>query len=988
KIFISFDIQNGKIKILNNGPCISLKEVKNINGVKMYAPQMIASEFHSGDNLDENIERITGGTNGLGLKLTNAFSKYLILETYSKKKQWFYSQKFEEGLEKINPPIIEKNCSRFEEDFTCIEFLPDYKNLGYTSGYNKSIGKNLLKLIEARAYQAKAYVNENCNIKFNNEDISFGEKSSLSDFAQLFPIKGEVISMKMESNGTEKQDKYPLEVCLSVSDGKFEQMSLINGIWVFDGGSHIKHIQKKILEVLEPKALKEVKKSKVKFNKNYITNSLFIFVKASIVNPQFTGQVKECLGDPIEKYKNFDFKKVYYNKMWDLLKPTILSYFMDKYTPKVKKSTVRGEVLIDKCIDAKKAGHKTLWKKTSLFVCEGDSAQGTVNTGITSSKTKLNYDFYGSFSIQGVTVNARKQCTEMKSKDGKSVIIQSTKLQESARYNNLMKILGLDYGKKYELTPEGEEEFNTLRYGRIIVATDQDIDGKGNIFGLILNFITLFWPALIQRGYLTRFNTPIMRALVRKGAPTRFKNKNKQFYNIYEYEDWLRDEFGGNSYEVSKYYTIDYFKGLGTHTRAQAESMFKNYEDNLYVYQLDDDAFKNLEIYYGKETADRKVVLRTPVIHQKIKGNIVTVSVVLNTDVKEYQRDNIIRSLPNLLDGLVPARRKLLYGGILSFGQNNKKENVATFVSDVKKRTQYHHGDASLIGTMVQMAQNFPGSNNLPYFMDIGQFGDRTGVVPASARYISTKLNKDLVDVMFPQDDLYLLPYVFEDGKRCEPEYFAPILPVAIMESVKNLGTGWNCNTWARDYKEVIKNVRDMIKGNIKNAREMNIWKKDYKGEIIELEGKLYSLGSYHYDKKNNILQITELPLGERSGHFAEKLCMMKKGDKVLLKPEFREKYQDNSNNEKVDINLYLAPDIFQNIISNSKYDSEFGSIIDYFKLKKPLSQNLNLIDENFEVIEFDNYSQILNKWFHVRKKYYEARIDRQIIILEALIKY
>src|SRR5690606_3472961 len=124
---------------------------------------------------------------------------------------------------------------------------------------------------------------------------------------------------------------------------------------------------------------------------------------------------------------------------------------------------------------------------------------------------------------------------------------RNTKLQENKRYDELVKLLGLDYQKKYKPGKEGDEEFATLRYGRVVVATDQDIDGTGNIFGLLLNFFALFWPGLIERNYVTRFNTPLVRAYPKSG-----RGNIGEFYTAYTYKRWIQDEFGDNHAQATK----------------------------------------------------------------------------------------------------------------------------------------------------------------------------------------------------------------------------------------------------------------------------------------------------------------------------------------------------------------------------------------------------------------------------------------------------
>ena len=161
--------------------------------------------------------------------------------------------------------------------------------------------------------------------------------------------------------------------------------------------------------------------------------------------------------------------------------------------------------------------------------------------------------------------------------------------------------------------------------------------------------------------------------------------------------------------------------------------------------------------------------------------------------------DNI-RSIPSMADGLKPGQRKVMYG---CFKRNLKAEiKVAQLAGYVSEKTAYHHGEQSLTMTIVGLAQNFVGSNNINLLEPAGQFGTRIAVSrrdyvadgqggkdAASARYIFTNLPRITRTIFHPADDA-LLNYTYEDGAKIEPEYYLPTVPLVLINGAEGIGTG------------------------------------------------------------------------------------------------------------------------------------------------------------------------------------------------------
>lgn len=1035
---IKISLNNGTITVYNNGPGIPVEKTTNINGLEMYIPQLIASEFLAGDNLDDAGDNIKGGTNGIGLKLVSAFSKSLTLTTLDNVNGFLYNQTFKNGLTQIEPPEIEK-VSKKTPSYTSISFIPDYDEFKLDI---KSFNSTLNELLQTRAWQAAAFTN--AAVYYNNNLIKL---KSFSDFCQMFS-ENVIFETYMTDNS-----KYKWDVCLSVSDGKEQTLSIINGVYIPKGGTHIQHIQNQIVSNLKDKVEKEIKKSGVKFNKNYITNNVFIFIKGSIPSPEFLSQTKEAISDPIEKFQNYKFPDSHWKKIWELLEPAIINTFLKKSIGEVKTRANRTKVCVPKYTEAKYCRDSKKNKECGLIITEGDSATGTAETGLKNRKAladtspNFNFDWFGVYGIQGVPVNPLKESfleedikknkkellknatkknktkstkskndvedseneTETKklSKEEKKAATKAAKkrlakddldipkkrypnkkLLDNERIDSLIKVLGLDYQKSYNFTEIGEKEWQTLRYGFIVGLMDQDLDGF-NIFGLIATFIMTYWPSLVKRNFIRRINTPVLRFYPKNKK----RDTVKEFYSQKDALIWIK-EIGEE--QVKNKYIAKYYKGLGTHKEAFKEvtQMFKNIDDKICIYTLDDKAIRNMHIYYGEESDFRKEALSNPVIPEYINGLKIPISNHFEIDTKLYQRDNIIRKLINLVDGFVISRRKVFYAA----RRNGHKEiKVAGLASDAVKYANYHHGEASLEQTIVRMAQGYPNARNLPLLQPLGQFGTRSKGYKdyAASRYIHTVINWRLTDKLFRKEDDFILDYEIDDGERYEPKYYVPIIPYALCENNDIPGTGWSMTIYARHIEDIFKNIRNMIHGKIKSCDKLRMWNKDFKGSVRKFKNRDYFVGSYEYIEDKNIIHITELP----PWYYSESYC--KGSDSTKIKKSEDNKnggmesdelvldIEDNTTLENVDIMIYLKPDAYE-IITNE--DSKYGNSIidpfeDYFNLTQPIYDRINLVNEKGEVVEYKSYESVFNDWFRFRKELYEIRVEREKILVDLEIQ-
>jgi len=415
-----------------------------------------------------------------------------------------------------------------------------------------------------------------------------------------------------------------------------------------------------------------------------------------------------------------------------------------KKTDGNKQKNIRG---IPKLVDANYAGTKDS-KLCTLILCEGDSAKAGILSGLSPNDRNI----YGVYPMKGKLLNVRGEATK--------------KINENKEIIEIKKIMGLESNKKYKNTDE-------LRYNKILFMTDQDLDGS-HIKGLCINLFECLWSSLLDiSGFLGFMNTPILKAS--KGT------HKKQFYNEQEYELWKKENNEG------KGWAIKYYKGLGTSTSKEFKEYFKD-KKTMDILLGEQDTEKIDMVFNKKKSEHRKEWLSTYNRDGVLDTNQLQISVCdfVDKEMIHFSKYDCDRSIPNLMDGLKVSQRKILYS---AFKKNLVSEiKVAQFSGYVSEHSGYHHGESSLNGAIVNMAQTFVGSNNINVLMPNGQFGTRLqgGKDSASERYIFTQLNK-ITRMIFKKEDDVILNYLNDDGTPVEPVFYAPILPMILVNGTKGL---------------------------------------------------------------------------------------------------------------------------------------------------------------------------------------------------------
>jgi len=435
---------------------------------------------------------------------------------------------------------------------------------------------------------------------------------------------------------------------------------------------------------------------------------------------------------------------------------------------------------------------------------------------------------------------------------------------------------------------------------------------------------------------------------------------------------------------------------------------------------MDETARRLFEVYFGADPALRKEVLVSPVAHLSLeealelhrRREIPVGRVQLDVDTKSYKNDAIKRQISGGPDGLNPARRKILMGSMLRFsGEAATKElkifQVAGYVAD---KCFYHHGDMSLNGTIVYMAQSYVGARKYPYLIGVGQFGSRHGDKAGSARYISVKLSP-LAKATFPPADRWHLRYVFEDGERAEPQYFVPVVPMAALESYKIVSEGWNHDSHGRDLDAVLAVIKAYLAGSpelvaaadrlhaegptpaaiAEVERLAKIWPlpvstRGFDGEVRQYRGEAYSFGSYVWAAETRTVTVSELPMGVTTVKYLETLVKPGRAGNANPRNEFIEAVHDRSGADKVELEIVLREGAFENIIEIFG-DASIDPIEDMLMLRSSLRPHLNYYSTDGAVLEFGEcYLAAVLYWAPLRRDLYVARLTRVQIIAELRI--
>ena len=901
-ISVSIDKESGSVTIENNGPlggisvCMHEKE-------GLWNPELVFGHLLTSTNYDDSQKRIVGGRNGYGAKLANIYSTDFSIVIKDHETKQTYTQSWSKNMTVCDPPKIKKHSGATSS--VAITFTPEWKRFGMSK-----MDDTIYNIFQKRVWDANICTTQNCKVKLNGDILT---KQTFEAYAKMHGGVEEVYSANT--------DRW--SVCIGPAENGMEQVSFVNGLCTNKGGTHVDHVANLIANAVIDEMAK-----KIKLRPQQVKNAFNIFVKATLENPTFSSQVKsECTSKAQSFGSKFEMPKTFIK---NVLKTGIaeellaLSKFKEmkelaKSDGGARKSKITG---IPKLDDANKAGtvHS---KDCTLIVTEGDSAKTLAVAGL----SVVGRDHYGVFPLRGKCKNVRD--------------VSVAQLTSNQEFNDLKKILGLQQGKDYKNVSE-------LRYGRLMIMTDADNDGS-HIKGLILNMIHYFWPSLLKLGFVVSMVTPIIKAT--KASQT------KSFYTDSAFRTWYGDGKQG--------WKIKYYKGLGTSTSAEAREYFKKIQDLTVKFDMDTMTNDSIVLAFDKKKADARkswLLENTAKDADQLEvpyGSVKQLDITdfVHKDLVNFSLADLKRSIAHMADGLKPSQRKVMFS---CFKKNLKDEmKVAQLAAFVAEKSAYHHGEVSLADTIVKLANDYTGSNNINLLEPCGQFGTRLmgGKDASQTRYIFTKLTKDARKIFDPRDDA-VLNYLDDDGRSIEPDFYMPTLPMVLVNGTEGIGTGFSCYVPPFNPVDIKENIKRILNGD--EIVTMRPWFRGFKGVVHKEEDAWMMEGVWNWSGMNIV--VTELPPGRWTQDYKEYLD-------GLVEKKLIGGYVNNSTTEDVHFEImeYTGKDLLKDL-----------------KLRKTFRvSNMHLFHPTKGIHKYASPEEILKDFVELRLDHYKKRKAHLIDVLE-----
>ena len=748
------------------------------------------------------------------------------------------------------------------------------------------LGKVCVEVLKKRAIEIGLW---GPRVKFNNEYVN----TTFEDFSKGY------IDERTPVIAHHKQGNW--EVLVARSYDGFQHMSYVNGISTTLGGTHVDHVVNTLCKGgdMKPYQFKQ---------------HIHLFVKVLVNKPTFSSQTKtECtskITDPVE------FKPKFLKDVSSLGIDEILSASKLKKSDGVKRARITG---IPKLDDANWAGTPKS-EQCSLILTEGDSAKALAISGL----SVVGRDCYGVFPLKGKPKNVRDSSVKQ--------------LEANKEFSDLKKILGLKQGENYKNT-------KTLRYGQIIIMTDADLDGS-HIKGLVLNMFHVFWPSLLEIGYVKAMVTPVIKV-----------GKN-WYYTETEYKN-------SGVKGVPKYY-----KGLGTSTSLEAKEYFKMLDRLVVKFKHDPKMNDSMALAFAKDRVpDRKEWLKN---HMALSvkphvpyGHITTLTITdfITKDQVKFSEEDIRRSIPHIMDGLKPSQRKVIFACLK---RNLERDTtVAQLAGYIGEHSAYHHGEASLQGTIVGLAQDFVGSNNMNLLVPSGQFGSRLegGKDSASARYISTRLSP-YTKRIFDEKDSPVLNWLAEDAKSIEPEFYCPVLPVVLMNGCEGIGTGYS--TFIPPYKlsDIQANLKRLL--NKEPLVSMTPWYRGFRGTVSRKDKHTWVFTGLVEGQR-----ITELPPGKWIQSYKEFLDTLVESGKIR-------NYENHSTE--------TTPNFLIHGSVPSEDDLKLSTMIHTSNMCLMTASGIKKFDSPEEILV--EYAKTRLVYYKLRKKHLRDSITERLDLLQSKARF
>lgn len=931
--YLNVSIKDGVIVFKNNGPGIP---VQVHTKYREWVPEMIFGSLRTSSNYKDSQKKLTGGRNGYGAKLTNVFSKKFKVTTTDADEKKRFSMTWTDNMSQKSKPQIKDLANPTPS--TAIEFEPDmsrFKGIDALDDIQGILAKRLLDV---------AGTCSQLSVKFN------GEKMPVRGFREYCSYVAKAMGVNTPVSYVRTNERWEIGVCAS-PDGEAKDVSFVNHIATPNGGTHARNIRWAVESELRKRMEKKLK-TKIQLSK--VRNNLMIFVNCMIENPSFGGQTKVEL-----KTQSMDFgmrpglESKHYSKLFrdsnivQIVEERSKGGLGGKAPTTTKSRTITEKGLMDANLAGTKRSHMC-----RLILTEGDSA---ATLAVSGREKAGGPDINGIYPLRGKLFNPCK---------GAKPARQADVAKDRKEIGAIVRILNL----KPDLDYTQAKNMADLRYGKLVIMADQDKDGA-HIAGLIMNFLHYWNPTVLKvPGFLHQFITPVLKATKGKEVVS--------FFSEVEHKKW-------STTPEAQAYKIKYYKGLGTSTPKEAKEYFADLGTHLFDFETMDQGSEDLlsVAFHGSKKTERKAWISEHGGDNLVAPDFQTrprsFQGFLNSSLMEYNDATVVRAIPSMVDGLKEVQRKVLFACLSKNLTTDKK--VASVASMVTEAAMYHHGEASMMATIVGMAQTFVGKNNINLLFPSGQFGSRLqgGADAASPRYIFTKLGP-LTRKLFVVDDDHVLDYLEDEGLSIEPRTYVPILPMSLVNGVHGIATGWSTDLPMYNPTTLAK----YLLGDLRNEDAgvvLEPWYKGFTGSITKTpEGNYQTRGVYQFGE-NNKVHITELPVGTWTQLYMEKMLEFKES-KSKFASTVVTRHKDNSSDLAVDIVFTISPHMFQKYQKNpEQFEKDFG-------LTSNLSmKNIHLLTPQGRIKKYHDVEEIIQDFMTYRLGMYKKRKAYMIRAMEEL---
>lgn len=901
KIEIAINSSTGEISVLNDGYCIPVRQetykYKDYRTGKtteelLYPAQTFFGDLLSGTNFDDSSERKTSGLNGLGAKLTNIFSTRFTVEHTNPDDGKKFEQTYSNNAKEHTKPKI--TACRSKTGYTKITFIPDYERFKF------QMNDDFINLLRLYFCEASMITGLPITVKITGDDES-NEKlhfKTLPQFVKLFHPSTKNLLHYTTPTGDECVIVEAPEPDVD-SANNISNISYVNGLRTKDGGVHVDAWRDALIPALVRAYNARKKKDNVKTSAKQLYPFLSLFVRVEIDKPAFDSQTKDRLNSPtpdVVKPSEADIAKMLKWGFVSIVEER-LKFLADRQLQKLERA--KPKVKPGKLTDANEAGGKNSLQCT-LFITEGDSAKELAET--LAAQLPGGSDYYGAFAIKGKFMNVAAASTES--------IANNDEIQQ------IQAAIGLvprtDYSKP--------ENLKTLRYGKVVFFTDADDDGF-HIRGLLANFFWVRYRSLwtCEGFQLSSESTPVVKVWDKPSL----KVASRVFYTNVEYKAWAEKNATGKE-------RIEYLKGLASIKEDDVDEIAENRKTVDFYLEGDEEEYMSMAFEKTEADSRKQWIIRDMDDNVYVEPKFayegpVSLSTFMDTNFLTYMQCSVVRAIPSVIDGFKESQRKMLFGIIASgYTSLAKHDDIERIAGNAGAASGYHHGGASAQETIMHMTQGFVGANNIPLLVNKGQTGSRRGggKIHGAPRYAKT-YTESIVNVLFNTSDAPILKYLDDNGHAVEPQYYAPIIPMFLVNGKAKahgsdgIATGFSTSVPSHNPLDLVSWIESWLDDNHEDHAKLVPWWRGFNGRVtlnedntaVTVRGIMEKVTT---GKFKGWYHITELPPGLWINNFKEMVVeLMSKqvkttGKKKVESPAVIKDFKEYNKSNSVD--MYILP--------------------------------------------------------------------------------